>query len=57
MMSVSEKEKENAFMDIRTFTREVRQYALDMGTDLVCIAPLSRYEGAPCMLQSQAHQS
>ena len=36
-------------------TESVKQYARDMGADLVGIAPVSRYEGAPARLRPQAH--
>jgi epoxyqueuosine reductase len=36
-------------------TKAVKQYALNMGADLVGIASVFRYEGAPRMLRPQAH--
>ncbi len=36
-------------------TSKVKNYAREIGADLVGIAPVSRYEGAPAMLKPQAH--
>ncbi|HBC87063.1 MAG TPA: hypothetical protein DCZ94_08925 [Lentisphaeria bacterium] len=41
--------------DMKEFTDSVKSYALQEGADLVGIAPVSRYEGAPHMLRPQAH--
>lgn len=36
-------------------TRRIKQCAREMGADLIGIAPVSRYDGAPRMLRPQAH--
>lgn len=36
-------------------TARIKAYAKELGADLVGIAPVSRYEGAPAMLKPQAH--
>lgn len=42
-------------MDLKTLTADVKKLALEEGADLVGIAPVSRYDGAPHMLRPQAH--
>jgi len=47
-MSKQDKTKED-------LTAEVKRYAIELGADLVGVAPVSRYENAPEMLKPQAH--
>ncbi|MBI4979884.1 MAG: hypothetical protein HZC28_20560 [Spirochaetes bacterium] len=42
-------------MNAQALTDEIKQFARTEGADLVGIAPISRYEGAPHMLRPQAH--
>lgn len=42
-------------MNTAEFTAKVKAYAKELGADLVGIAPISRYKGAPEMLRPQAH--
>ena len=42
-------------MDQAKLTSLVKKYALELGADLVGVAPVSRYERAPSMLKPQAH--
>ncbi|OGV66552.1 MAG: hypothetical protein A3K19_23855 [Lentisphaerae bacterium RIFOXYB12_FULL_65_16] len=42
-------------MNLEALTAEVKKLALGEGADLVGIAPVSRYDGAPRMLTPQAH--
>ncbi len=42
-------------MDKKQLTAAIKQMAYDMGADMVGIAPVSRYDGAPHMLTPQAH--
>jgi epoxyqueuosine reductase QueG len=42
-------------MNQNELTAEIKAFALELGADLVGIAPISRYEGAPEMLKPQAH--
>lgn len=42
-------------MDIKTFTDNVKIFARNEGADLVGIAPVSRYKGAPRLLRPEAH--
>jgi len=42
-------------MDVKKLTEMIKQKAIEEGADLVGIAPVSRFEGAPRMLRPQAH--
>jgi epoxyqueuosine reductase QueG len=51
---MSAKESSESIGD-KFLTEAVKKYAISEGADLVGIAPVSRYEGAPRMLRPQAH--
>lgn len=42
-------------MDKKTLTETIKQMAIEMGADMIGVAPVSRYDGAPHMLTPQAH--
>ena len=42
-------------MTKQELTKAIKEMALNLGADMVGIAPVSRYEGAPHMLKPQAH--
>jgi epoxyqueuosine reductase QueG len=42
-------------MNSKSFTEKVKQFAREEGADLIGIAPVSRYKGAPELLKPQAH--
>ena len=42
-------------MDKKALTAAIKQMAIDLGADMVGVAPVSRFDGMPHMLHPKAH--